>query len=134
MAPIHILVVDDEPLALELVRVWLEGEGYRVSTRSDALGTTSFVLRSNPDVVILDVEMPGMNGHQLARILRYHPETAHIRTILHSSTGLERLRRLARQSGASAVVKKGGDREAFLATVRTVVTEVEGTRPTANAS
>jgi len=134
VAPFHILVVDDEPLTLELARVWLEGEGYRVSTRSDALGTTSFVLRSHPDVVILDVEMPGMNGHQLARILRYHPETAHVRTILHSSTGLDRLRRLARQSGASAVVKKGGDREAFLATVRNVVGELDGSRPRATAS
>jgi len=134
VAPIHVLVVDDEPLTLELVRVWLESEGYRVSTRSDALGTTSFVLRSRPDVVILDVEMPGMNGHQLARILRYHPETAHVRTILHSSTGLDRLRRLARQSGASAVVRKGTDREALLSTVRSVMGLTDSARPHATAS
>ncbi len=123
VANLHILVVDDEPLVLELLRVWLEGDGFRVSTRSEALGTTAFVLRAQPDVVILDVEMPGMNGNQLVRLLRYHPSTSHVKTLLHSSKNVERLEALGRAAGANAVVPKGTDRVAFLDAIYAVTAD-----------
>ncbi|MCA9712517.1 MAG: response regulator, partial [Myxococcales bacterium] len=64
-----VLVVDDDPVTLRVTAALLEREGYRVATRDQALGTAVEILRSQPDFVLLDVNMPEMDGFTVAQRL-----------------------------------------------------------------
>src|SRR5262249_26271874 len=61
------MVVDDDPVVLEVTRERLSFMGYDVIVRESALGTSAAILRERPDVVLLDVNMPSLSGEQLAQ-------------------------------------------------------------------
>ncbi len=65
-----ILVVDDERLIQDLMRRIFEGEGYRVSTASDGAEALEFMRRETPDLMLLDLKMPGMDGPTTLREVR----------------------------------------------------------------
>ena len=69
-APIRILVVDDEPPIVELVRGYLEREGYEVLAAPDGPRGLELARASSPDVVVLDVMLPGLDGVEVCRQLR----------------------------------------------------------------
>jgi two-component system response regulator MprA len=66
----RILVVDDESAVREAIRAGLEFEGYQVDMAADGLGALEQIAKGTPDVVILDVMMPGMDGLTMLRRLR----------------------------------------------------------------
>lgn len=65
-----ILIVDDEPDVLETLRMSLETEGYTVLTAGNGLEGLGAVRMHRPDLVVLDVMLPGENGYRVARIIR----------------------------------------------------------------
>lgn len=65
-----VLVVDDEEMVVNLLRRQLQGEGYEVLTAPDGLSALSVARRHRPDLVILDIGMPGMNGLDVCRRMR----------------------------------------------------------------
>jgi DNA-binding response OmpR family regulator len=77
-----VLVVDDDPHSREIIRTYLETRGYRVVTAphgEDALGQLEAV---RPEIVLLDVMMPGMDGWEVARHIRNHPDCVRTRIIM----------------------------------------------------
>ncbi len=72
---LRVLVVDDQPHNVKLVESILSSEGYEVLTASDGQSALVIAYEQRPDLVILDVLMPGMNGFQVARALRKNPDT-----------------------------------------------------------
>ena len=66
----RILLVDDETPILDLVRGYLEREGYAISTVGDGLAAVAHVRRERPDVVVLDVMLPGLDGFEVLREIR----------------------------------------------------------------
>ncbi|MCI0584000.1 MAG: response regulator transcription factor [Chloroflexi bacterium] len=70
MQPPRILVVDDEAPIIELVRGYLEREGFEVATAMDGLAAVEAVRASAPDVVVLDVMLPGLDGIEVCRRIR----------------------------------------------------------------
>lgn len=79
-----ILVVDDEPHIRQLLCQELEGEGYRVVTANDGMDALSQIKHSLPDLIILDVMMPNIDGFDLAAVLKNNPATMAIPTIVLS--------------------------------------------------
>jgi DNA-binding response OmpR family regulator len=71
----HVLVVDDDPPIVELVRGYLEREGYRVSVAEDGLSAVEAVRADPPDVVVLDVMLPGLDGIEACRQIRTFSDT-----------------------------------------------------------
>ena len=69
----RILVVDDEDLVLSVVRHSLRGEGYEVFAAADGRSALSLARRHLPDLIILDINMPGLNGLEVCRRLRQDP-------------------------------------------------------------
>ena len=65
-----ILVVEDDESMRELLRLHLEHAGYQVSIAEDGIGAGYAVLKSPPDLIVCDVDMPNMNGFQLVEALR----------------------------------------------------------------
>ncbi|MCX5817088.1 MAG: response regulator [Proteobacteria bacterium] len=82
----NILVVDDSPPILDIVRNALEGEGYRVYVATSGEKALSRVLQSTPDLILLDVLMPGMDGFETCRRLKADERTIDIPVIF--MTGL----------------------------------------------
>nr|WP_285859179.1 response regulator transcription factor [Bhargavaea ginsengi] len=67
---VKILVVDDDPGIRELVRITLQDAGYRVAVAGDAIGALSLLDTEHPDLAVVDVMMPGMDGFALTRELK----------------------------------------------------------------
>ena len=76
--PAKILVADDDPAILELVRINLEARGYQVLTVDNGADAIRIAIREKPDLLILDVLMPEVDGYEVMRVLKESPETAHI--------------------------------------------------------
>ena len=70
MAKSKILVVDDDRKIVELVRLYLEKDGYRVSAAYDGLQALELARQTRPDLIVLDLMLPGMDGLDVCRVLR----------------------------------------------------------------
>ena len=75
MRPIRVFVVDDAPAIVEAVRAVLSPEGFDVDGTTDSTEALGAILREAPDVIVLDVGMPGLSGWELCDILRRQSRT-----------------------------------------------------------
>lgn len=80
--PKKILLVDDEPEIVEICRDYLKASGYDVVTAKDGAQGLSSARREKPDLVVMDVMMPEMDGYATYQSLREDPATCHIPVIL----------------------------------------------------
>jgi sigma-B regulation protein RsbU (phosphoserine phosphatase) len=83
-ARLKILLVDDEPDTLRLYELWLEQRGYEVRTAYNAETALSIAPRFQPDIVIADLWMPGLDGMELCRRLKADPATRGVFLVLSS--------------------------------------------------
>lgn len=89
MAKEHILVVDDEEDILELVRYNLSKEGYRVTVVTSGEEALKSARSGQPDVILLDLMLPGVDGLEVCRLLKQDSKTQHIPVIMLSAKGEE---------------------------------------------
>ena len=80
-----ILVVDDDPVILQLLQVNFEMEGYKVTTANDGVEGLEKARADHPDIVLLDIMMPRMDGLQVTKELKGADDTKHIPIILLSA-------------------------------------------------
>lgn len=80
--PSTILVVDDDPDALNIVQTFLEAQGYRVILARDGKEALAVVQEEHPRLILLDVMMPGMDGWEVARTVKTHPELDDVRIVM----------------------------------------------------
>lgn len=73
MAKIKVLIADDERDVLEVMSKRIRTEGYEVITAADGLQAWDLIVSESPDVILLDLTMPGMDGFTLLKKLREHP-------------------------------------------------------------
>jgi signal transduction histidine kinase len=98
--PASILVVDDDAVVCALMRETLEGDGYRVIEASDGVEGCRLCKERRPDLLLVDIMMPRMDGYGLCRELRSHPEFAYIPILV--VTSLDDLSSIARAYDAGA--------------------------------
>ncbi len=119
--PATILVVDDEPDLVDLLAYNLEREGYAVLTARDGLRALDLAIAHAPDLVVLDVMMPGLDGLGVARRLREHATLRHVPILM--LTALEgpddQVRGL--DVGADAYLSKGVPIPVLLSQVRALL-------------
>ena len=85
----RILVVDDEEDILELVRYNLAGEGYEVLCAETGEQAIKMAGLEQPDLIVLDLMLPGINGIEAAKVLKNDPRTCHIPVIMLTAKGEE---------------------------------------------
>ena len=101
-----ILVVDDDPEIVAMLSARLSKRGYKVSTASDGNKAIELAKRERPDVVLLDVMMPGKSGREVARALKQDPVTQGSKIVMVSAIGERTNEITAPIYGADAHVDK----------------------------
>ena len=114
-----ILLVDDEPALRELLRATFEGADVTVDEAESGLDAEARIRRRRPDVIVLDLRMPGMGGVELCTRLKANPRTAEIPIVLLTGADPEEARR-AQRAGAAALVRKPFSPLELLAVVEAV--------------
>ncbi len=117
-----LLVVDDDPHVADLVRQSLEDEPYQIDAAQDGLAALDAIGERRPDVILLDLLMPRMDGFELIASLQKDPERRDIPVIVLTAKTLTRQERRALKEHALAVIQKGAlDRDALIAELKAVL-------------
>lgn len=74
----NILIVDDNPVNMKLIRILLAGEGYEIRTAGDANEALAVLREFHPGLILMDVQLPGIDGLELTRRLKAAPATRDI--------------------------------------------------------
>ena len=117
MPPATILVVDDNPVNLQVLVRTLHGTGHRILAARDAASALEIVRRAGPDLVLLDVMMPGQDGFELCRTIRSEPAAADTMVIFLSALGETSDKVLGLTLGAVDYITKPIQTEEVLARV-----------------
>jgi two-component system cell cycle response regulator len=102
----RVLVVDDSEISRALIERVLAGHGFSVLTARDGAEAAVVALREHPDLVVTDLDMPVMNGYQLARLLKSDPASADIPLLVLTSHGDASSRFWGLETGADAYLVK----------------------------
>jgi CheY-like chemotaxis protein len=106
---LRVLVVDDNADAAEMLAALLEVQGHAVSVEYDARGALARARNEHPDVLLLDIGLPDMDGYELARRLRAQPENAGATLVALTGYGQKQDRQEARQAGFDHYLVKPAD-------------------------
>ena len=116
-----ILVVDDSPLILEMISKFLNTNGYEVLTASDGIEAIEKAFRELPDMIVLDVMMPRMNGYQTCRLLKSDHETCDIPIIMLTAKDQASDKYWGIQTGADVYLSKEFEQPILLKTIETLI-------------
>lgn len=111
----RVLIVDDNAQNLKLARLILSAEGYEVRTAPDAEQAVETIASFSPRVVLMDIQLPGMDGLELTRRLKRDAVTKHIIVIAVTAYAMKGDEEKARAAGCDGYVTKPVDAEALVA-------------------
>jgi len=119
MVKARILVVDDEADTLNLTKIVLEIEGYEVQTAKDCREAFEKINEGKPDMILLDIRLPGMNGFEMCRRLKSHMETESIPIVMFTASGSEQTKKQVHQIGANGFLLKPFNIDRLIDVVKT---------------
>ena len=102
----RVLIIEDEPNIIEAISFILSRDGWHVDSHSNGHDAVSVVRARAPDLVILDVMLPGRSGYEILPDLRAQPETQDLPVLMLTARGQARDRELAERAGASRFMTK----------------------------
>ena len=121
--PALVLIVEDNPRNLKLVRNLLDHAGYRTLGVSNAEDGIELARSRRPDLVLMDVQLPGMDGVEALARLRAEPDAGEIPIVALTAFAMKGDEEKIRQGGCEAYLSKPISVVKFLETVRNYVTE-----------
>ena len=116
-----ILVVDDEPNIVLALEFLLQREGYRVEKAFSGLQALEIAEAFQPDIVVLDVMMPGMDGLEVARKIRGNPALDQAKIVFLTAKGTQRDKQSGYTSGAEYYMIKPFENEEFVSTINEIM-------------
>lgn len=114
----RVLVVDDNPLNVELVAFVLAADGFAVESVGDAQAALAHLARGLPDLVLMDVQLPGMDGLELTRRLKADAATAAIPVVAFTAYAMKGDEARALAAGCEGYISKPIDVARFARTLR----------------
>ena len=117
----RILIVDDERRNRQLLEVMLAAEGFRVETASVGSEALDLIRADPPDLVMLDVMMPGMDGYQVVARIKGDPASRHIPVIMLSALDDRNSKTHGLTAGAEAFLSKPINRDELFVVVRNLL-------------
>ena len=121
-------MIDDDAQVRALVAAILESEGYEVRGATGGVEGLTLADTEPPDVVLLDLQMPGMNGYEVCRVLRQGPKTRRIPVVMVTASDDPHLNREAYAAGAHACVPKPFRKEGLIAIIQAALAQRRGTK------
>lgn len=113
-----VLLIEDEPNIIEAISFLLERDGWTVRIHSDGVDAVAAVTRTRPDVVVLDVMLPGRSGFEILRELRQNDDTIKLPVLMLTARGQTKDRELAASYGVSKFMTKPFSNAEMLEAVR----------------
>jgi twitching motility two-component system response regulator PilH len=117
----RVLIVDDSPTETYAFQGMLEKHGFEVLTADNGADGVALARQELPDVVLMDIVMPGLNGFQATRQLTKGADTAHIPVVIVTTKDQETDRVWGRRQGASGYLVKPVAEEELLKTIEAVM-------------
>ena len=113
----RILIVDDEPDLLETIQVTLETAGYECLVAYDGFRGLDRARNEKPDLIVLDVMLPGLNGYKICRLLKFDEQYKRIPIIMLTAEAQEKDRLIAEETGADYYMTKPFEPDKLIAKV-----------------
>ena len=120
---VKILLVDDDPQILKLLSQVFVKEGYAVDCASDGFEAGVKMTKSRPDLIVLDIFMPNMDGCEVCKSIRNDPDLADIKIIAVSGNDPKESEKLMMGCGADRFIEKPIDQERLLQEVESLLHE-----------
>ncbi len=112
-----ILIVEDNEQSIELVKELLEEVGFQTLEAEDADASIRLAKQEHPDLILMDIYMPGKNGYEVSQTLKSNPETQDIPIVAFTALATEKDRQRAEAAGCIGVISKPIDVDTFASTV-----------------
>jgi CheY-like chemotaxis protein len=128
----RILVVDDQPFFLSACQQALRGRGYEVQTATGGAEALKAIESARPDLILLDIEMPGADGFATCRRIKANPATAHIPVAMVSASEAPKLVQQAFQAGAQGTIPKNMGWERLLNMIDLILAQARPLSPAEN--
>ncbi|MDI6606592.1 MAG: response regulator [Candidatus Omnitrophota bacterium] len=125
MAAKKILLVDDEAQLVEMVKMRLEANGYQVLSAYDGQGALDKARKERPDLIILDLMLPKIDGYKVCRMLKFDEKYKNIPIILFTARAQEADMELGKEVGADAYITKPFDPPSVLKKIKELLQEPE---------
>jgi DNA-binding response OmpR family regulator len=122
---VRVLIIEDEQTLVENLADKLRAEGFEVMTAMDGEDGLNMIRSEIPDLIVLDIMLPGLDGLSICRMVRHDTTTAHIPIIMLTARGTEVDKIVGLESGADDYVVKPFGLGEFLARVRAVMRRVQ---------
>lgn len=113
-----ILIVDDNIDNLAVAQILLEGEGFEVQTAEDAAQAIASLVVSVPALILMDIQLPGMDGMDLTRKLRHTPLFENVPIVALSAYAMKSDEEIARVAGCQGYITKPINTRTFVSEVR----------------
>lgn len=120
-----ILIIEDYKNIVEILTMRLEAMGYEVLCANDGQEGLNLARRENPDLIILDLLLPKMNGYKVCRLLKFDAKYKHIPIIMLTSRESEDNARIGLQSGADHYVYKSDQKGTLLRLIREYLNQAQ---------
>ena len=121
MNPLRILIVDDHPINIELAGFVLSADGFEVEIAADAEQALARISTSRPDLVLMDIQMPGTDGLALTQRLKLDPATQGIVVVAFTVYAMKGDEARLRAAGCDGYIAKPIQVASFAATVRALL-------------
>ncbi|TLP60402.1 response regulator [Parasedimentitalea maritima] len=114
----HVVLIEDEPNIIEAIRFLLTREGWTVEAHSDGQDAIAVIKAAKPDLVILDLMLPGKSGMEIIKDLREQEKMTQLPVLMLTARGQARDREMAEKAGVSRFMTKPFSNTEVLAAVR----------------
>ena len=112
-----VLVIEDNSANMKLVRTLLQLGEYQVMEAVDAETGIEVAKKRQPDLILIDIQLPGIDGFEATKILKAAPDTAHIPIVALTSYAMDGDRKKAKEAGCDGYIAKPIDTRTFLSKI-----------------
>lgn len=121
----HVVLIEDEPNITEAIRFLLQRDGWTVEAHADGASATDFIHNAKPDIVILDLMLPGKSGLDIVREVRDLKELEELPVLMLTARGQLKDREMAQKVGVTRFMTKPFSNAEVLTAVRDLCAQAE---------
>jgi DNA-binding response OmpR family regulator len=116
-----VVIIEDEPFIIEALTFLLENEGLVVRSITDGANAIDFIIKSKPNLVILDIMLPNVSGMKILEDIRSMDEISNLPVLMLTAKGQKKDQRAAEEAGVSKFMTKPFDNQELIENVKAMI-------------